>query len=315
MRCLSKFGIGTLAVLLLGASCATLPPAVREVAPPERVGAMPRPLLKETSGLAPSHRAGDLLWAHNDSGDQPVLYALGTDGRLRGKLRLFGATNVDWEDLASFESEGRAWLLVADVGDNASQRTDCVLYVVPEPDPAALAPERDLAADVAWRIPVRYPDGPRDCEAVAVDSREGLVYLVSKRTVPAVVYTLPLHPPPEGAAPTAQPVARLTQIPQPVKVQKSIAAPTGKYCAQPTGLDFSPDEATAALLTYGDVWLFHRDAGQTWTEAFASEPQRLPPHGLMQAEAICFSRDGHALYVGTEGRRAPLLRYDLSRLR
>jgi hypothetical protein len=303
------------ALLLLGTSCATLPPAVRDVAPPARVGTMPHPLLPETSGLAPSRRADDLLWAHNDSDNAPVLFALGTDGRLRGQLRPIGATNVDWEDIASFEAEGRAWLLVADVGDNASQRTNCVLYVLPEPDPAALAPGSELPVGVAWRIPVRYPDGPRDCEAVAVDPREGLVYLISKRTVPAVVYTLPLHPSPEGTAPAAAPVARLTQIPQPIAVQKALALPTGKYRAQPTGLDFSPDGTIAAMLTYGDVWLFRRPAGQSWTDAFASEPQRLPPHGLMQAEAVCFSRDGRALYVSSEGRTAPLLRYDLTRLR
>jgi hypothetical protein len=98
-------------------------------------------------------------------------------------------------------------------------------------------------------------------------------------------------------------------------VQKAVALPTGKYRAQPTGLDFSPDGTIAAMLTYGDVWLFRRRAGQSWAEAFASEPQRLPPHGLMQAEAVCFSRDGHALYVSSEGRAAPLLRYDLARLR
>jgi hypothetical protein len=301
-------------MLLLGASCATLPPAVREVAPPERVGTIPYPLLPETSGLARSHRAGDLLWAHNDSDNAPVLFALGADGRLRGQLRPPGVTNVDWEDIASFEAEGRAWLLIADVGDNLSRRTDCVLYIVPEPDPAALTPGGELAVGVAWRIPVRYPDGPRDCEAVAVDPRDGLVYLISKRTVPAVVYTLPLHPP-AGAVPAAVPIARLTQIPQPTAVQKTIALPTGKYRAQPTGLDFSPDGTIAAVLTYGDVWLFRRPAGQSWTDAFTSEPQRLPPHGLMQAEAICFSHDGHALYVSSEGRAAPLLRYDLTRLR
>jgi len=132
---------------------------------------MPHPLLPETSGLAPSQPRRHLLWAHNDSDNAPVLFALGTDGRLRGQLRPIGATNVDWEDIASFEAEGRAWLLVADVGDNASQRTNCVLYVVPEPDPGGWRPGANSGRG-RLAHPRRYPDGPRDCEAVAVDPRE-----------------------------------------------------------------------------------------------------------------------------------------------
>ena len=41
-------------------------------------------------------------WAVNDSGDEPRLYALRKDGRDRGTLRVRGATNTDWEDLAAF---------------------------------------------------------------------------------------------------------------------------------------------------------------------------------------------------------------------
>ena len=68
---------------------------------------MAEPANGEASGLAASRRTDGLIWTHNDSGGEPVLFALGTDGALRGKVRLEGVTNEDWEDLASGEIDGQ----------------------------------------------------------------------------------------------------------------------------------------------------------------------------------------------------------------
>ena len=304
------FRPAALAVLLLVTVTGCAPTApTGGPSSPVRVVTMPV-VLTETSGLAASHRADDLLWAHNDSGGEPVLYAVDLTGRLRGQLRLTGVTNTDWEDIASFELDGRAWLLAADVGDNDSRRHDCALYVVPEPDPAALTPGGELATAVAWRVPVRFPDGPRDCEAVAVDSREGRVYLLSKRTVPAVLYSLPLRPAAaEATTLTATRLANITQIAPASGSESVIPLPAFKYHNEPTGLDFAPDGSAAVVLTYGGGWLFPRRAGQTWTEALAGMPARLAFTGLVKAEGVCFSRDGHAIFVTSEGKGAPLLRF------
>src|SRR6185369_7794667 len=169
-----------LAMLLAFAGCNRAAPAsapvVSAAKPPSRVGTMPS-FISEASGLAASRRADNLLWAHNDSGGEPLLYALDAKGALRGKLRIGGEKNTDWEDIAAFDLDGHTWLLVADTGDNDNKRNDGALLIVAEPDPADLRPDRELMATVAWRVPVRYPDGPRDCESVAVDAREGKIYL------------------------------------------------------------------------------------------------------------------------------------------
>jgi hypothetical protein len=311
------------------AASASQPPA----APPAtRAGTMPT-LLSEASGLAASRRDNNLLWAHNDSGGEPVLFALDTKGALRGKLRLTGEKNVDWEDIASFELDGRAWLLVADVGDNDAKRKDCALLIVAEPDPAELKPDKEITATAAWRVPVRWPGGRRDCEAVAVDAREGKIYLLTKRTVPAELYTLPLHSasaagaapsglslPPMGPSPkpTASPtapeavlIARLTQIPQPAPQQKLNPLPTGRYRAEPTALDFAPDGSAAVVLTYGEAWLFRRALGQSWADALAAKGETLAPHGLLQGEAVCFGRDGRTIFATGELPGASLVRYEL----
>ncbi len=316
---------GVAGLAALTARSAT-PAAATPPPPAPRVGTIPT-VLGEASGLAASRRADNLLWAHNDSGGEPVLFALDTKGALRGKLRIEGVKNTDWEDIASFELDGRAWLLVADTGDNDGKRKDCALLVVAEPDSAELKPDKELTATVAWRVPVRWPGGPRDCEAIAVDAREGKVYLLTKRTVPAELYTLPLRPAdgsafalpslafPPRAAPAAAPeavlVARLAQILQPTPEQKLLPLPTGKYRAEPTALDFAPDGSAAVVLTYGDTWLFHRTPGQSWADALAAKGEKLAPHGLLQGEAAGFSRDGRAIFVTGELPGASLVRYEL----
>ena len=274
---------------------------------PQVTGHLPSGI-NESSGIAASHRDPLLLWTHNDSGGQPVLYGIDPNGRRRGDVRLAGLRNIDWEDIASFELDGRAWLLVADTGDNGSVRHDCALYVIAEPDPANLIPFQELTAPIAWKIPVRFPDGPHDCEAVAVDAKNGLVYLLTKRTKPPELYTLRLRP--SSAEPAAaQLVAKLNQFPQPSASQSLLPIPTSHYRAEPTAMDFAPDGSAAVVLTYGDVCVFPREPGETWVTALSRKPQVLPSHGLAQAEAAAFAQDGRTIYVTSEGTGTAILRY------
>ncbi|MDR2675845.1 MAG: hypothetical protein LBC18_13525 [Opitutaceae bacterium] len=182
------------ALLISAFLLALLPACSRPPATLVQAGVIAHPVINEASGLAPSRRADSLLWTHNDSDGEPVLYAIATDGRFLGSVRVAGVRNIDWEDIASFELDGRAWLLIADTGDNGTVRRDCALHVIAEPDPAALSPARELTAAVAWSIPVRYPDGPHDCESVAVDAREGRAWLLIKRENPNRLASLPLRP-------------------------------------------------------------------------------------------------------------------------
>lgn len=268
-------------------------------------------VVRETSGLAASRRDPRMLWTHNDSGGRPVLHAVEPNGARRGNLRLSGVTNRDWEDLASFTLDGRAWLLVADVGDNASRRTDCALHIVEEPDPAVLSPLDETPASVTWTIPVRYPDGPRDVEAVAVDARAGLVYLLAKRTAPHGLYTLPLRPPADGVTPDAMPVAQFpnSSIPQPTATQNLMPIATGRFRAQPTGMDFAADGSAAVIVSYGDMLLFPRRASESWAAALLHPPIVLAPHGLMQAEGVAFGADSRTIYVSSEGADSGIMRY------
>jgi hypothetical protein len=84
----------------------------------------------------------------------------------------------------------------------------------------------------------------------------------------------------------------------------------GRKIAWPTAMDFSADGRFAVVLTYGSLLLFPRQDRESWPAALQRPPQRLPYHGLVQAEAACFSADSRTIYVASEGEQ-PLVRYDL----
>jgi hypothetical protein len=276
--------------------------------------------IAEASGLALSRRRDDLLWTLNDGARKPRLYALGTDGRDRGRVRVEGAEPADWEGLAAFDWEGRSYLAVADTGDNFSWRRSAALLVIEEPQLAGERFSPGATARVAWSFRFRFEDGPRDCEALAVDPEQPRALLLSKRTEPPVLYELPLRPdepggdgPGESGRPAPRMARRLGEvpgIPPPTRADVEEARWLGRYRAMPTGLDLSPDGELAAVVTYKDAYLFTRADGEGWAAAFARPPERIPLPPMRQAEAIAFAADGRTLFVTSEGRPAPLFRLD-----
>lgn len=285
-----------LAALLLGiAACA--PPSL----PFARLaGLVTSGQLGEISGLAASHVHDGVLWAINDGGNPARLYAISRRGRLLARYEVERAKNQDWEDLSSFELAGRRYLLLADTGDNAGRRRGFTLHVFEEP--AKLANGK---LKPAWTIRARWPDGPRDCEAVAVDAAAGQVLLVSKKRVPPELFSLPLADP-RGAVVEARRIGRLAGVPQ---VSEELRRKDPKFAAlfsQVTAADIAPDRRSLAVLTYGSVLFYRRSAGQDWADATARAPEAhdIPP--IPQAEALAWSAGGGGLYATGEFGPAPL---------
>jgi hypothetical protein len=296
------------AILLALAGCQA--PAARHApafAGPHVAGAMADPQNGEASGLAASRRARDLLWVHEDSDGASALYALDERGARRGRIRLEGVANIDWEDIATFTLDGRAWICVGDIGDNNARRPFIQLHFLPEPDPALLSPGTELVLRPAYTLRVAYADGARDCESLAVDGDERAVYLLSKREAVPRLYRLPLAPTPQIV--TARPVGEMPGAPKPTAEQRLQAIPTGLYRASPCAIDFAPDGSAALVLTYGNVLYFPRARGETWSEALARPPVLLEGFDLPQAEAAGFSHDGRSIFLCSEDSPR-LLRYD-----
>lgn len=265
-------------------------------------GRMQNAVIHEASGLAVSRRKNGRLWTMNDGGSGAVLYALSDDGTEHGSVHLTNARNVDWEDLASFELDGTPWLLVADVGDNLANRDHVSIYIVEEPDLSR------PNAQSSRQIDFRYPDGPRDVEAVAVDASKRRIYLLSKRTVPARLYSVPLVTTAgnnEGVV-NASYLGIVASIPQPTQEDLDRALVEENWHWQPTAMDFSADGKTAIILTYPAVFLYKRRHDESWLQALQRTPARFELGGIREAEAAVLSLN--SIFLTVEATRAPIYR-------
>jgi hypothetical protein len=264
--------------------------------------------LVEASGLARSQRSPDLLWSMNDGGSKARLHAIDASGFHRGRIKLDDIENRDWEDLSSFDVDGTPYLLIADTGDNDAKRDQVSLHIVLEPD---LALDDKVKVDPAWSIHLRYPDGPRDVEAVTVDPARGQVLLLSKREWPPVLYEVPLFPPSDDTV-VAKRLGPIESLPAPTRQDREHAVFTKEWHWQPTAMDISPDGELAVILTYRGVYLYRLDPGLGLYESLSGQAYGFGLGNFRGAESITFSADGNAIFVTLEGRHAPLLRIDIN---
>lgn len=287
--------------LAIALSCVVLLCACGKDADRPRTGASMSGLLVgrqlgEVSGMAASRRHRGTLWLIDDGGNPARLFAIDTRGRRQATFSVEGVTKTDWEDLASFDLDGAHYLLVADTGDNGGLRRTLQLHVLREPARLANARVRP-----AWSIAFRWPDGARDCEAVAVDARRAQVLLVSKKRYPPELFVLPLRP--ADGVQVARRVGTLAGVPAPPPATHR----RRPVDAQVTAASLSPDGDTLAVMTYRYLVRYDRGAGR-WQSAIArpGHVQRLP--WLPQAEALAWSANGRWLYATGEFTPAPLYR-------
>lgn len=294
-----------LVILLAGFSgIGAAPP--RPVSRPTIAGIVTDPSMGELSGLARSRLARDRYWALNDGGNGSFLLLIDGRGRVQRKVEIPGVENIDWEDLASFHWREHNWLLIADTGDNAGERAHVSLWLLREPDPASTS---DRAGPVQ-EIRLRYPDEPHDVEAMTVDSVAGEIYLLTKRTVPPVLYRLPLTAAGTRAVVVAERVAALDAIPQPTEREILRDGTLSRFRSQTTGLALDCNRLGLLVLTYDAVYRYLRQPGQPWDEALAGQaPARSSLNLLPQAEAMALDRDCRNLYIGSEKSPVPLLRF------
>ncbi|HEV8692856.1 MAG TPA: hypothetical protein VGQ93_01530 [Lysobacter sp.] len=255
--------------------------------------------LAEISGLAASRRHRDVLWLHDDGGNPARLFAVNTSGDRVATVRIDGVTKTDWEDMAAFRLDGHDYLLIADTGDNGGLRRTLQLHVLEEParlENARLKP--------TWSIAFRWPDGARDCEAVAVDEKNRQILLISKKRLPPELFALPLRP--QSGVQTAIRLGTLAGVPQPSAEELRRNPRQARVLNQVTAADISPDGRALAVMTYRDLLLYPRPTGQDWAQAVARAPKVAALPWLPQAEAMGWATDGKSLYVTGEFIPAPL---------
>jgi hypothetical protein len=162
-RSTARRNAGRLLVTLLTAGACTPGAEPQEDAPRGcTILQHPAPLpeqLDESSGVVASAEHAGVLWTHNDSGNDPYVYAVYASGQMVGRSRVRGAENRDWEDIGIGPCADGTCLYIGDIGDNNRERREIAVYRVPEPQPGS-------PTEPAERFPMRYPDGAHDAEAM-----------------------------------------------------------------------------------------------------------------------------------------------------
>lgn len=248
-----------------------------------QTGRFDDPRLIESSGVAASRTYPGVLWTHNDAGHPAELFATDTLGRALGRWTVTGAGSSDWEDIALGPCPSGTCLYIGDVGDNAERRPHVTLYRIPEPDPTTGG---GLTVP-AETLQIRYPDQPRDVEALFVD-RSGTTWLISKgRSSGILLYRIDTEAWQSGAV-TAELVATL-----PIAHQLL----TGRAV---TGASLAPDGRRVVVRTYRDLFLLILESERSVIPA--PPPNRCDILGLEpQGEAVDWW-DDHTLVLTSEGR-------------
>ena len=271
----------------------------------ERLIQVASPQVVELSGLATSKADPTIMWAHNDSNNDAVLYRVGLNGEDLGAIPVEGAESVDWEDIASFTWKGRPALLVGDVGDNNAMRDHVTLYAFSDPGRAGIP-------QLLWKQEFRYPEGARDCESVAVDPTDDSILLLTKREIPPVLYRIRMPSHEGNQDPVhAEKLGPVTTIPRATRRDRLFFPLQSAHFGRPTGMDISADGRTAVVVSYRESYRIDRSEGQGWVDAFAAGATPLGVPFMVQSEAIAISADGLTAVVSSEGIGAPLERVSL----
>lgn len=274
-------------------------PADSRFTPPNVTGTIRSPEIMESSGLAASRCQSNILWTHNDSGDDAFIFAINVRGDVLGTWRVTDARNVDWEDIAAYkDAAGKCWLYIGEIGDNRAKRPEHIVYRVAEPmiTTAAASSNRKepLSTDAADPVRFVYPDFDQDAETLVVHPRLGTIYVVTKRVSgPAGVYRID---PSFGAADTqtAHAVGELS-VP---------AIPNGFV----TGGDISPDGKHLMICDYARAYEFDLPSGSAgFDEIFRQSgvPVELGPRKV--GEAVCYSADGNSVFATSERKDSPVI--------
>lgn len=267
----------------------------------ERVGTLGPGAKKENSGIVKSRHYDDLFWTQNDSGDDPKVYPVRRDGSLWTAeryqddpgVRIAGAINVDWEDIA-VDDQGH--LIVCDVGNNRNDRRDLVLYYLDEPSPLA---GRTV---VKKKVFIRYPDQANypaarhdfnyDCEGVFY--ARGKVFLISKNRSDTLTKLYRLDSYKAG------------------KTNMLTYVDSFDIGGKTTAADATPDGRRLAITTYDALWVFETDGV---TESYFDGKVYWLPFESAQVEAVCFESSDSLLLADEQTAEIMRIRFsDMKRV-
>jgi hypothetical protein len=267
---------------------------------PKVIGTIESSEIKESSGLAASKCQPEVLWTHNDSGDEAFIFAVNKKGEKLGTWKIAGAKAVDWEDIAQVKNaNGECVLYIGDIGNNTRVlRDEFTIYRVREPQ---IAPEnkssskkKPLATETAEAIRFTYTDMRRDAETLMVHPSSGDIYIVSKvMSGAAAVYKLKSN----FDSSKLNKLEKITDFSVP-------AIPNGFL----TGGDIAPDGTRVILCDYFNAYeLVLPATAKNFDEIWKQTPVTVELGAREQGEAVAYAADGRSIFANSENKKSPLI--------
>jgi hypothetical protein len=266
---------------------------------PEVVGKIKDKEIIEASGITVSKCQPDVLWTHNDSGDDAFIYAVNPAGDDLGTWRVKNAQNIDWEDIAEYKDKsGKCLIYIGEIGNNQLERNVHTIYRVAEPQvtpqTANLKHKDALETLPADSLSFSYADVNQNAETLMVHPTTGEIYVLTKnRKGPSGVYRIV----PTFNTSVVQKVNRLADIQVP-------SIPVGLL----TGGDISPDGHHVVLCDYIDGYeLVLPDDDNNFDDTWSQPITRINLGPRDTGEAVAYGNDGNSIFATTEGKNAPII--------
>lgn len=272
-------------------------PNSKNYSAPKIVGTITTAEIKEGSGLVSSKCSENILWTHNDSGDDAFIFALDIKGEKLATYKVKGAKNIDWEDIAEVKNEnGECFLYIGDFGNNARVRSEHTIYKVKEPTEFSKSSsmKNPQMTEDAEAIKFTYPDIRHDAETLLVHPQTKDIYVITKRlTGAAGVYRLKAN----DDKSAVNKLEKISDLSVP-------AVPEGFL----TGGDVSPDGRRVVICDYFFAYEFLLpENAKNFDEVWKQKPQKIELGTREQGEAIAYSADGTSTFATSENRNSPLI--------
>lgn len=249
--------------------------------PAESRGEIENQQINEASGIALGITNPDMIWVHNDSGDQARLFLLSEYGKFQAEYKFPELTNRDWEDISTGPGPDpkKNYIYIAEMGDNKAVYDLKYIYRFEEPD--FNKPEREIT-DVD-KITFVFPDGKRDAESMIVDPLTKDIYILSKREQIIGIYKMAY---PQSTTET-------------VTLEKVGTMPYFNTVA----MDITIDGNEIVTKTYDTVFYWKRKEGQSIADLLMTEPDVVPYIIEPQGESLGWKKDGSGFFTLSEEPR------------
>jgi hypothetical protein len=255
--------------------------------------------LNEISGIAASGIKDSVYYVHNDSGDTSRFFSISPEGKLISTIYYKGTPAAkqgvfDCEDIAVGPGPDakKSYVYIADIGDNGGARKFVTIYRIAE-QPSLLKDTNVHAT--ATPLHLKYPDGPKDAEAMMIDSQQKLIYIVSKRSDTVRIYTAPL--------------AIKTNDTVTMTYRTKLFFKGFKPFKWITAADISKDGKQVLVKSYEKVYYWKRDGAEPIWQTMQRKPEEPNYQQEKQGEAIGFTADGKGYYTVSEGVFSPVYYY------